>query len=137
MEFVDYVSEIRVSDCFKSNINWQNNDCLIICRHDVISNFFSCCCISLVKFSYWSEFHDVNIITGSGVMTNFVGKRFDQIPRNQKYPAWVLFNIWELGWVRDTNIAKMFPIDSYLMLQNARFTAFTVSELLKEKQQSG
>ena len=41
------------------------------------------------------------------------------------------------GKVRIPNMARMSPIKCYWMLQNARVTAFTVSELLKENQQSG
>ena len=33
------------------------------------------------------------------------------------------------------NLTGMFLINSYLMLENARFTAFTVSQLLRENQQ--
>ena len=35
------------------------------------------------------------------------------------------------------NLAQMSPIKCYLMLQNARVTAFTISELLREYQQGG
>ena len=38
-----------------------------ICQHDIIVKFSCHCCISLVKFSYWSKFH-VDIITGSRVL---------------------------------------------------------------------
>ena len=34
----------------------------------------------------------------------------------------------------DTNLARMFLIQCYLMLQNSRVTAFTVLELLRENQ---
>ena len=33
------------------------------------------------------------------------------------------------------DLAWMFPIKSYYMLQNGRVTAFTISELLRENQQ--
>ena len=34
----------------------------------------------------------------------------------------------------DTKLARMFLIECYLMLQNAMVTAFTIFELLREKQ---
>ena len=40
----------------------------------------------------------------------------------------------ELG---NPNLPRMFAITCYWMLQNARLTAFTVSELLRENQQEG
>ena len=77
--------------------------------------------VSRVKFSYWSRFH-VNIITGSGVITIFVYRGFDQKSGNWKY--------LRLSFVQ-------YLMKSYFILRNCRFTAFTVSELLKENQQGG
>ena len=57
--------------------------------------------VSLVKFSYGSNF-DVNIITGSGVMTILI---YTGLTRNLEIgnaPVWVLSNIWRLEWVRTT-----------------------------------
>ena len=56
---------------------------------------------SLVKFSYWSKFH-VNIIIGSGVMTISFYKGLTRNRDIGNTLAWVLPNIWRLGWVRDT-----------------------------------
>ena len=52
--------------------------------HEVIIKFFWRSFVSFVKFSYWSKFH-VNIIIGSGVMTNFFSP-----------------NIWRLWLVKNT-----------------------------------
>ena len=61
--------------------------------------FFWHFCVSLVKISYWSKCN-VNIISGSGVMMNFVhrGCRKSEIG---KTPVWVLYNIWREEWIRD------------------------------------
>ena len=96
--------------------------------------FFWRCFVSLVKFSYWSMFH-VNIITGSGVMTISFYKGLTRNLEIGNTPVWVLSNIWrELGI---PNLARTSLIKCYWMLQNARVTAFTVSELLREYQKGG
>ena len=43
-----------------------------------------------------------------------------------------IFNIWRLGPVSNTKFDMNISTENLLMLQNARFKAFTVSELLKE-----
>ena len=96
------------------------------------SSFFWRCFVFLVKFSYWSKFH-VNIITGSGVMTISFYKGLTRNLEIGNTPVWVLSNIWrELGI---PNLARTSLIKCYWMLQNARVTAFTVSELLRKNQQ--
>ena len=59
-----------------------------------------CCCVSLVKFSFWSKFH-VSIIIGSGVMTTFVCKRLTRNSEIRNTPARVLPNVWRLGQTRN------------------------------------
>ena len=57
-----------------------------------------------------------------------------------KTPVWGLPNIWRLGRVRDTKIGSdvsMSLMKCYWILQSARVTAFTASELLRENQQGG
>ena len=67
------------------------------------SQFFWHFCVSLVRISYWSKCN-VNIISGSGVMMNFVHKgcRKSEIGET---PVWVLYNIWRQEWIRDTKFA--------------------------------
>ena len=88
--------------------------------------------IFLVKFSYLSKFH-VNIITVSGVMTIYFYKRLTRNSEIGNTTIWVLCPIsGDWGELEIPNLTRMFLIKCYWMLQNARFTAFTVSELLKE-----
>ena len=68
------------------------------------SQFFWCCFVSLVNFSYWSKFH-VNIITDSRIMTIFFYKGLTRNPEIGNTPVWVLPNIWRLGWVMDTKFS--------------------------------
>ena len=82
MNYTDSASRIWLSDCSKLAINWKNINDVTIFRHDVIVKFFWRCFTSLVKFSYWYEFH-VNFITGSGVMTISFNMR---LTRNLEIP---------------------------------------------------
>ena len=66
--------------------------------------FFWRCFNSLVKFSYWSNFH-VNIITGSRIMIIFFYKGLTRNPEIGNTPIWVLPNIWRLGQVARTNFS--------------------------------
>ena len=70
-----FFSTCHFLDSSKLAITQENGNYIKICWHHVIVIFFFffffwSCFVSLVRFSYWSEFY-VNIITGSGVMTIF------------------------------------------------------------------
>ena len=82
------------------------------------------CFVSFVKFNYWPMFN-VNIITGSGVMTIFFYKGLTRNLEIGNTPVWVLPNIWRLERVRDTK----FGTNVSRMLQNIRVTAFTFNSL--------
>ena len=125
------MSGIRPPDCSKLAKNPKNDNDVTIFRHDVNVKFFWRCFVSLVKFSYWSKFH-VNIITGSGIITIFFCKELARNPEIGNTPVWVLPKIWRQVWI--PNLARMFLIECYLMLQNAMVTAFTIFELLRENQ---
>ena len=77
--FGDSASGIRLLDCSELAKNPKSDNDVTIFRNDVNVNFFRGCCVSLVKFSYWSEFH-VNIITSSGIMTIFFYKGLTRNP---------------------------------------------------------
>ena len=125
---------MRLPNCSNLVINWKNDNDFIICLHDVIVKCFGHCFVSLVKFSYWLKFY-VNIITGSGVVTTFVYNGLIRNPDIGNTSVLVLPKIWRLELVRDTNFwSDMSLMKCYWMLENARVTAFTVSELLGENQ---
>ena len=67
-----------------------------------------------------------NIITGSGA---------DQKSGNRKYPHLSVAQYLETRELGIPNLARMSQIKCYRMLQNARVTAFTLSQLLRENQQ--
>ena len=88
--------------------------------------FFGWSCVSLIKFSCWSKFL-VNIIIGFGVMTIFLYKGFDQKSGNWKYPPSEVCTITgDCGKLEIPNLAWIFLMKIYLMLQNVRFTVFIV-----------
>ena len=113
--FADSVSGIRPPDCSKIAKNPKNDNGFTISQHDVNVRFFWRCFVSLVKFSYWSNFH-VSTITGSGIMTIFFYKGLTRNLEIGNTPVWVLPNIWRLGGVMDT---KFGTIVSNRMLMNA------------------
>ena len=69
-------------------------------------------------------------------MTIFVYKEMTRDPEIGNISVWIWSNIWRLGRVRDTKfVTNVSIIKCYCILQYARVTVFTVSELLRENQQ--
>ena len=127
ISFIDYASGIRLLDRSKLAINRENDNNVIIFRHDVSVNIFWCGFVSLGNFSSWSKFH-VNIITGSGVMTFFFYKG---LTRNRKYlHIYQISGDW--GKLGIPNLTRRSLMKCYWILKNAGVTAFTISELLRE-----
>ena len=79
------------------------------------SNVFHATFVSVVNFSYWSEFL-LNIIHDSGVRTIFFYKELNRNSGSGNTSVWVLLKIWRLGRVRDTKFGTNF---SDKMLLNA------------------
>ena len=119
---------IQLLDYSKLAVNSKNDNGFTISWYDIIVKFFDVV-FFLIKFSYWSKFH-VNVITGSGVMRYWPEFRKFEIPPSE---FWPIYGNWdELGIL---NLAHMSLIKCYCMLENARITAFVVSELLRENHQ--
>ena len=97
-------------------------------------NFFD---VPLFLFSSLVTGPSFNIITGSRVMTIFFYKGLTRKPEIANTPVWVLPNIWRLGKLGISNLAWMSLMKCYWLLQNARITVFTVSQLLQENQGRG
>ena len=87
--------------------------------------------IAVFFFSYWSKFH-LNIITSSRVMAIFLCKGLTRNLEIVNNPIGILSNIWRLGQVKNAKFVTNVCNEMFL---NARFTAFTVSTLLRENQQ--
>ena len=86
----------------------------------------------LFKFNYWSKFN-VNIMTGSGVVSIFVYKGMTRNPGIGNTTIRVLSNIWRLGRVRYTKFGT--SVSNKKLLNAAK--SVTVSDLLKKNQQGG
>ena len=92
------------------------------------SQFYLCCFVSFVKFSYWSKFH-VNISTGSGVMAIYF---YQGLTRNLEIRNTFICPLsgdWgELG------IPNLTQMSNEMLLNAAKCQgySFTVSELLRE-----
>ena len=120
------MSGIRLLDCSKLAINWNNDNNVTIFRDEVIVHLFLWCCfISLFNFLHWSKFH-VNIMTGSGVMTISYYKGLSRNPETRNNTVWVLPISGGWGEREISNSAWIFLIKFYWMLHNARVTAFWV-----------
>ena len=81
------------------------------------SIFFWRCFVSLVRFSYWSRFHD-NIITGSRVMTISFYKGLTRNPEIKNTLFWVWLYIWRLTRVRNTKFGT--NVSSKVLLNAAK-----------------
>ena len=129
---MDHASRIRVLNSSKSAKNWKNDNAFIIYRHDVIANFFWLCSWCWLIFLVTSlSFMAVSLLFLEFWQFLFIG----DLTRNletENTPAWVLSNIWRLEPVR-CHVLHVSPEK----LLNARFTAFTVSKLLRENQHGG
>ena len=94
----------------------------------MLSSIFLYCFVSLVKFSYWSNFH-VDIITGSRTTTIFFYKGLTRNPEIRNTPVWVLCNIWGLRQVRnikfDTNVSNEMLLNA-AKCQGYRFYHFWI-----------
>ena len=112
------MSGIRPPDCSKLAKNPENDNDVIIFRHDINVKFFWRCFVYLVKFSYWSKFH-ANIMTGSGIMTIFFYKGSTRNPKIENTHVWVFPNIWRLGRVIDTKFGT--NVSNKMLLNAAKF----------------
>ena len=71
---------------------------------------------------------------GAGFVGDGGGRGIDQKSENRKYLCLSFNNIYgDWGKLRILNLTRMSLRKCYWMLANARVTAFTVSDLLKEK----
>ena len=109
------MSGIRSLDCFKLTKNPEDDN-------DVNGKFFWRCLVSVVKFSCWFKF-DVNIFTGSGIMTIFFYKGLPRNPEIGNTTVWVLPNIWRLGRVVDTKFG--IDVSNKMLLNVAKFQGYS------------
>ena len=133
VSFTDYASGIRLLDCSKLAINWENDNDVTICWHHLIVTFFDVALFLLSRLVTGPRFMTISALTLELWQFSFI-KDWPEI-RNRKYPVCVFPNIWRLGLVRDTKFGMNVSNKILLNTANARVTAFTVSKLLRENQQ--
>ena len=98
-------------------INPKIDNGVTVCRHDIIINFFNVA----VCFSFQVSLHvnnSCNIITGFRVVRIFVFKRLTRNLDIGKTPVWIYPVSGDWGKLGIPNIARLFLINSYGMLQN-------------------
>ena len=134
ISFIDCAFGPRLPDCSKLSINRKNDNDVINFRHDFILKYFWRDFVSVINFSYWAKFH-VSIITGSGVITFFCYKGWPEIQKSEIHPSEFCPISGEWDELGIPYLAGVSVVKCYWMLQNAKSTAFTVSELLRENQQ--
>ena len=121
-KFTDHASGIRLPDSSKLAINLKNDNDIAICRHDVNIKISWRCFVSLVNFSYLSNFH-ANIVTGSGVMTIYFYKGLTRNPKIRNTPVWILPNNWRLRQVRNTKFGT--DVSNEILLNAAKCQGYT------------
>ena len=115
----------KLEKCYSDNKVWAPK-----CYNGLSNDLDKSLHVSLIKFSCWSKLH-VNIITGLELRELSFTRDLpviqkSEIPLSEFCP---ISGDWdELGI---PNLAQMSLLKSYWMLQNARVTAFTFSELWK------
>ena len=135
VSFIDHELGIPLPDGYKLAINRKKSNGVTICRNDVIFKHFWRCCVFLVKFwitrpSFISIPWLVLELWQFSFIKNWREIRKSEIPLSQfcQIPA-------DLDVLVIPNSARMFLINCYWILQNARVTAFTISELLRKTRQ--
>ena len=115
----------KLEKCYSDNKVWAPK-----CYNGLSNDLDKSLHVSLIRFSYWSKLH-VNIITGLELRELSFTRDLpviqkSEIPLSEFCP---ISGDWdELGI---PNLVQMSLPKSYWMLQNARVTAFTFSELWK------
>ena len=104
-------------ECSKLTASWKNGNDVIISQHDFIVKVFWRCFVSLVTFSYWSEF-TANIIIGSGVITISFYKGLTINPEILRTPVWALPKIWRLDWLKNTKFGT--NVSNKMLLNTAK-----------------
>ena len=129
ISFIENAFGIWLPDCSTLVINLKKENEVTILWHEVIVKLFWAGFVAPVNFSYYSKFHR-SISTGSGVVTILSYQEMTRNPETGNTHVWVLH-------AGIPNLAGIFLIKCYWMLQNAKFRAFFMSELLREDQQAG
>ena len=129
-----YASGIRLPDCSKLAVNWKNDNDVTIFEMKSSSNFFD-----FVSFLLSSLVTDPSFMSISSLVLELWQFLFirdsPEIRKSEKLSPDFCPISGDWGEWRIPNLAGTSLIKCYWILQNAKVTAFTVSELLTEKEQ--
>ena len=136
VSFADYASGIRLLDCSKLSINRENDNDATTCLHNVIVKLFWRCLFRLSSLLTGLSFMLISSLILElwqfTLIRDWPKTRKSEIPRSEFCS---ISGDW--GELKIPQFVQMFLMKFYLVLQNARVTAFIVSELLRENQQGG
>ena len=128
------MSGIRLPDCSKFAVNWKSHNSVTISDIKSSSIFFDFVSFLLSSLVTDPSFMSISSLVLELWQFSFIRDwpeiRKSEIPPSEFCP---ISGDWGKLWI--PNLARMSLIECYWMLQNARVTAFTVSELLRENQQ--
>ena len=126
----DHESEVWLPDCSKLAIFWKVTMTSLFADKTSSSSFLDVAVFLLSSLVTGPSFMSISLLVLE--LWQFFCKGLIRNPKLGNTTDRVWSNISRLGWVRDQKFRIMFLMKSYLMLQIARFTAFTISELLRE-----
>ena len=116
------MSGIQPPDCSKLAKNPKNDNDVTIFRHDINVKFF------------WRSFVSISSLVLELWQFSFI-RDWPEIWKSEIPPSELCPISGDWGKLGIPNIAQISLMNCYWVLQNARVTAFTVSELLRENQQ--
>ena len=108
----------------------------IIFQHDFVFNFFKVVVLYLSSLVTGSIFMSISLLVLELWQFSFI-RAWQEIQKSEIIPSEFCRISIDLVELVIPNLARMYLMKSYWTLQNARFTTFTVSELLREHQQGG
>ena len=135
-KFYDHSSGIRLSDGCKLAINRKKDNDVKICRYEVIVNFSDAAVFFLSRLVTGPSFMSMSWLVLKLWQFSFI-KNWPEVRKSKIPPSEFCPISRDWGKLRIPNLAQMSLIKCYWMLENARVTAFTVSEPLRENQQGG
>ena len=102
-----------------ANKSEKNNEVTIYQHGIIVSLLRLLCCVSLVKFSYWSNFH-VSIV----IVTIYVYKGLTRNPWIGNTPVWFCPISRDWGKLGIPDLTRMSLIKRFWMLQNVRVNVY-------------
>ena len=130
------MSGIRLPDCPKLTINLKNNNDVTIFLQKSSTIFFEVALFLLSILVTGPSFMSISSLILELWQFSFI-RDWPEIRKSEIPPSEFCPISGDWGELGIPNLARMSLIKCYWMLQNARVTAFTVSELLWENQHGG